>query len=81
MVRFQGFDPGALYTVQEAAEGLGFSPITLNKWRSEGGGPSYLKLRGRIFYRGDALNGWQATAETGGTPAPEPTAPEPAEAA
>ena len=71
MVQFQGFDSDGLYTPEEAAAGLGFAVKSLAKWRGEGGGPAYLKLRGRIFYRGEALNAWQvAAAETGGTPTP-----------
>ena len=62
-------EPDTLYPPGEAAAGLGFTAQTLAKWRCIGGGPEYLKMHGRIFYLGKALNAHQAAAERGGTPA------------
>lgn len=70
MAKYRTFDPVTLYPPSEAGPGLGFSPQTLAKWRCLGGGPEYLKMHGRIFYVGEALNAHQADAERGGTPAP-----------
>lgn len=36
---------------RELADRWGLSPRTLQRWRVEGRGPSYLKLGGRISYR------------------------------
>ena len=44
---------------------------TLAKWRCLGSGPAYLKIGGRIFYAGSALNAWIDAAERGGTPEPQ----------
>ena len=35
----------------ELAERWGLSPKTLQRWRSEGLGPKFLKLCGRVIYR------------------------------
>jgi hypothetical protein len=57
-----------LYRPREINE---FAEQTLAKWRCLGNGPAYLKIGGRIFYAGSALNAWIASAERGGTPTPE----------
>ena len=38
-------------TQRELAERWRISEITLERWRSEGLGPKYLKLQGRVLYR------------------------------
>lgn len=47
---------------KDAAKYLGFSDLTLRQWRSQGRGPSYLKIgtgRGsRIRYRISDLTAW-----------------------
>ena len=42
-------------TPEEAAERLGVQPSTLANWRWRGGGPSYVKVGGRVRYRLQAL--------------------------
>jgi excisionase family DNA binding protein len=45
-------------TVKEAAEYLRVSVGTLERWRTTGGGPRYIKFARRVFYdRGD-LDRW-----------------------
>jgi len=38
-------------TQRELAERWRISEATLERWRSEGLGPNYLKLQGRVLYR------------------------------
>lgn len=45
-------------TTAEAADLLRLAPQTLNKWRCIGGGPSYLKIGGRVVYDRGALIEW-----------------------
>jgi len=40
-----------LLDVEEAAEYLGLSKSTLNKWRCHGGGPQFIKMGRAIRYR------------------------------
>lgn len=40
-----------LITPTEAADYLHISASTLARWRTYGGGPLYIKLGGRVFYR------------------------------
>ena len=65
------FDDGQIYRSHKVAEQTGFADQTLAKWRCLGSGPAYIKIGGRIFYSGSALNHWISSAERGGTPAPE----------
>lgn len=44
----------------EAAKLLGLSPRTLEKHRTYGTGPQYLKLGGRVVYRINDLHAWAA---------------------
>ena len=62
------FDSERDYFPNEVTEATGFAEQTLAKWRCLGSGPAYLKIGGRIFYSGSALNAWVASAERGGTP-------------
>lgn len=39
---------GSFFTTQEAADFLGVSPRSLEKWRLIGCGPAYRKLAGRL---------------------------------
>ena len=64
------FDAERAYLPNEVTDATGFAGQTLAKWRCLGSGPAYLKISGRIFYSGSALNAWIASAERGGTPAP-----------
>jgi len=49
-----------LLTPDEAATYLKYQVKTLANLRSMGGGPPYLKRRGRIFYRTEDLDSWLA---------------------
>ncbi|HEX7006466.1 MAG TPA: helix-turn-helix domain-containing protein [Alphaproteobacteria bacterium] len=47
--------------VPQAATFLGLATSTLNRWRSEGCGPRYVRLSGRaIGYRRSDLEAWLA---------------------
>lgn len=48
-----------LLTTDEASRLLGYSPHTLQFWRSHGGGPAYIKVNGKLVrYRKSDLEGW-----------------------
>jgi len=47
----------------EAAEILGVTPRTLERWRKEGTGPGYLRMEGRIYYTTKLLDEYLATLE------------------
>lgn len=52
------FDPTKLYRPGDPAlDPLG-SRQTLAHWRSQGRGPCYVKIGGRIAYKGGDLNAW-----------------------
>ena len=52
------FDENRLYlTADPALKALG-PYSTLAHWRSEGRGPAFIKLGGRVAYSGEALNKW-----------------------
>ncbi len=44
--------------VNEAASRLGLSASTLNKWRTQGKGPKYVKLGRAVCYRPTDLDAW-----------------------
>ena len=44
--------------VENAARHLGLSASTLNKMRSEGRGPRYMRLGSRVFYRRQDLDAY-----------------------
>ena len=44
-------DAQGLLSVTQAADFLGLSRATLDKWRIQGGGPVFARIGGRIFYR------------------------------
>jgi excisionase family DNA binding protein len=48
-------------TTTEAADLLGLSASTLEKWRSERKGPAYFKIGGKIFYRVEDLEQYQTS--------------------
>lgn len=56
------FDPELMYLPSEVTKIIGFAPQTLAKWRCLGSGPVYLKIGGRVFYPGRALNMWISDA-------------------
>jgi predicted DNA-binding transcriptional regulator AlpA len=55
--------PFKYFVTREAAEILGLSRRTLEKHRTYGTGPRFLKLGGRVVYKIEDLNCW---AECGG---------------
>lgn len=57
MTNSSGFPDGFLRTA-EAAAFLGLSGRTLEKHRSYGTGPRYLKLGGRVVYKVEDLRAW-----------------------
>ena len=48
----------ALYTTALAAQYLGLSTSTLEKWRVTGTGPAYRKHGRRVVYRKRELDAW-----------------------
>ncbi len=49
------------------------SPRTLERWRSEGTGPSYLKVGGRVVYRWEDIEAFEASQlQEASTPKAEP---------
>lgn len=56
--------PGTRLTADEAADYLGATTKTLANWRSNGTGPPYLKVAGRIQYRIEALEQYLNTCST-----------------
>ena len=68
------FDPSRLYFLHELGE---IAPTsTLSKWRHYGVGPAYVKLGGRVRYKGDELNRWieERSVYTADAPPPQPAA-------
>ena len=45
--------------VRRASHIVGLSPSTLNTLRSRGGGPPYVKMGRRVFYRVKDLRAWR----------------------
>lgn len=43
---------------KQAADRLRLSAKTLEKWRSQGSGPRFLKFGTRVRYRADDLDAW-----------------------
>jgi hypothetical protein len=48
---------------REAARLIGLSPRTLEKYRTYGAGPTYLKIGGRVVYRQRDLEVWAERGE------------------
>ena len=46
------------YTTKDAATYLGLAPRTLQKYRVDGSGPKFRKVRGHSFYDIADLNAW-----------------------
>ena len=44
---------------RELAERWGISPASLERWRSEGIGPIYMKLPGRVLYRLEDIEAYE----------------------
>jgi len=52
--------------VAEAGAFLGIHPRTLNNWRSQKRGPTYVKMGERVVYRRSDLEAYMAACEVGG---------------
>ena len=51
------------YTTKDAATYLGLAQRTLQKYRVDGSGPKFRKLRGHSFYDVADLDAWVESAE------------------
>jgi len=56
--------------VSEAADYLGLSVSTLNKWRVTGDGPKFVKLGRAVAYRISDLHEWLETGQAQHQPSP-----------
>lgn len=45
---------------EPAAERIGLSGVTLERYRTRGGGPRYAKIGKRVVYRDDDVDEWVA---------------------
>ena len=54
------FSEDKLYQTDDPALLALGRPQTLAHWRSQGRGPTYVKVGGRVVYRGADLNAWLA---------------------
>jgi hypothetical protein len=52
-------EPMMFLTQEELAERWRMSPRSLERWRSDGYGPSWLGLRGRVLYRRADVEAWE----------------------
>jgi hypothetical protein len=55
------------WTVAEFCKVADRSPYTAQRWRSEGGGPPYLKVGGRVLYDEQTVHEWFASHEQNST--------------
>ncbi len=49
-----------LISANELANRWGLAPRTLESWRSRGRGPAYLKIGGKVHYRQDDIEAYEA---------------------
>ena len=47
-----------LLTPKQAAQRYGWGVSTMAKWRIEGSGPAYLKVRRSVYYTPEDINAW-----------------------
>ena len=64
-LRRLGRDP--LLLPEEAGKQLRVSVRTLARWRTEGGGPKFVKAGATVRYRSSVLEAWVAEREVGST--------------
>ena len=58
MTTITHFSPDAFYRPTDPKLNALAKPQTLRLWRRQRKGPSYMKIGGRVFYSGAALNEW-----------------------
>lgn len=63
---------GAYLNTMEAAKLLRVSKRSLEKWRSSGGGPEFLKIGRLVFYEEAALADWRKSRARRSTSDPGP---------
>lgn len=56
-----------MFTVKEAAEYLGVSHITLNRWRCTGESPIFAKMGGAVRYQKSDLDDYIASRKVSST--------------
>ena len=49
----------ARFKPQDLADRWHVSPATLERWRTEGKGPPYIKLEGRVLYREEDIDDYE----------------------
>ena len=54
-------EPSSYLTTRQAADHLGLSPRTLDRYRVSGGGPVFHRFGGRVRYLRADLDAWAAT--------------------
>ena len=54
--RYTWFEDDVFYHARDPKLSLIASYPTMAKWRSQGAGPTFHRMGGRIYYRGDHLN-------------------------
>ncbi|MTI15124.1 helix-turn-helix domain-containing protein [Sansalvadorimonas verongulae] len=59
-----------LYTTDELSDRWKMSAVTLKTWRTQGLGPEYLKITGRILYREQDILRYEETRLRQGTSLP-----------
>ena len=52
------FDPDRYYKTDDPALAVIATRGTMSQWRHRGEGPRYVRLGGRVLYRGVDLNAW-----------------------
>jgi len=67
--------PSPYMPQERAADFLGLSPKTLERFRVEGRGPAFLKLGRRVVYSRDDLVKWAEAQRRHSTSDPGPAAP------
>ena len=68
-------EPRVLLNTEEAAACVRLSGRTLERYRVTGGGPVYLKLGSRVFYKKSALDDWLELRRRRSTSDPGPPPP------